>query len=364
MIKVAIIGAGVNGLGIGWRLAQSGCIVDIFDRGEAGRGASWAAAGMLAAASEVEPQEEGVLKLHLHSQRLWPAFTKELEASSGIGIDYRSEGTLILATGDEVDRLRFRYEHMRALDLDVEWLSANAARDAEPALGPTLRGAISAPQDHQVDNRKVTMALHKAALTAGARLHEHSEVTLDSGKVIVHGKIHDADIVILAAGAWAGELADVPVRPVKGQAISLQAAPYFLSHVIWTRGAYIVPRRDGRLIIGATVEEKGFDDSITAGGMLTLLHSAWHALPDIQELPILETWAGFRPGSPDDAPILGYGPANIVYCCGHNRNGIMLLPAMIEAISQLVLSGSLPDLAASFTMDRFIKERNHVAVPA
>ena len=379
-LKIAIVGAGINGLGIGWALAECGVSVDIFERGKAGRATSWAAAGMLAAASEAEPLEDAVMALHLHSQSLWPSFAARLEQASGQGIDYRNEGTLIIASErDEVDRLRFRYDYARSVGLDVEWLSGSAVREKEPGLGPSTRAAISIPQDHQVDNRKIVQALHRAALTAGATLHEDSDAALDysSGRVVgvIAGKDRiPADLVILANGPWAGAinlppLVLPPVRPIKGQAFALQAQPDYLRHVLWARGVYIVPRLDGRLIVGATVEEKGFDENLTAGGMLSLLHSAWHALPDIQELPLLESWVGFRPGSPDDAPIFGEsGVPGLVYACGHNRNGFLLLPATIDATVSCVLRDKLPDFAKNFTMERFARSQalgvSSVAIPA
>src|SRR5499427_3624919 len=175
--KTIVIGAGVMGLGIAWRLAQSGCSVTVYDRAEAGRGASWAAAGMLAAAVETEPGEEKLLALTLESQRLWPDFARELEAASGISIDYRDEGTMVVAlTRDDAEQLRFTYEFQRRLGLELDWLSGAEARRREPYLRPGIPGAVLSLRDHQVENRLLARALVEAARRAGALLFEHCPV--------------------------------------------------------------------------------------------------------------------------------------------------------------------------------------------
>src|SRR5262252_8555601 len=175
--KTIVIGAGVIGLGIAWRLAQAGCAVTVYDRGEAGRGASWAAAGMLAAAVETEPGEEKLLALTLESQRLWPGFARELEAASGISIDYRDEGTMVVAlTRDDAEQLRFTYELQKSLGLELNWLSGTDARHREPHLRPGVSGAVLSLRDHQVENRLLGRALAEAARRAGALLYEHCPV--------------------------------------------------------------------------------------------------------------------------------------------------------------------------------------------
>ncbi|WP_454917240.1 glycine oxidase ThiO [Xanthobacter sediminis] len=367
--RVAIAGAGVMGLALGWRLARAGCSVDIFDAGTAGRGASHAAAGMLAACAEAEPGEDTLLALNRASQTLWPQFAAELEAESGASVDLRTEGTLTIGlTADDGARLKHLFALQTSLGLPVEWLTAAAARRLEPHLAGQLSGAILSAEDHQVDNRKVVAALLTAVARAGARLHENSPVTrvaTQGGKalgVVVGDDLKPADVVILAAGAWSrgvdiAPAPPLPVRPVKGQMLALQmdpAAP-LVNHVIWAPNSYIVPRRDGRLILGATTEEKGFDTSLTAGGQLALLTSAWRALPALEELPILEQWVGFRPGSRDDAPILGPSAEveGLVYATGHHRNGILLLPVTVQVIAGFVLDGRLDALADPFRAERF-----------
>lgn len=367
-LRVSLVGAGVIGLAIGWRLAAAGCRVTLFDAGEAGRGASWAAAGMLAACAEAEPGEESLLPLTRASQALWPGFAAELQAASGIDVELRTEGTLTVAlTADDGARLRHLFAFQKGLGLPVEWLSAAEARRREPYLSGQLAGGVLSPEDHQVDNRKVAEALKIAALKAGVELREHTpieriDVTPASRGVVAGGALHPADIVILAAGAWSrsidtGPVRPLPVRPIKGQMLSLRMDPQapLLSHVVWGPGIYMVPRKDGRLILGATTEEKGFDPDLTAGGQLALLTHAWRTVPGIEELSILEQWVGFRPGSRDDAPILGASAETegLVYATGHHRNGILLLPITTKVICELILDGRLDPVAAPFGAERF-----------
>jgi glycine oxidase len=366
---VAVIGAGVIGLAIAWRLAQRGAKVTVFDKGAAGSGASHAAAGMLAAHLEAEPREENLVALNRASQGLWPAFARELEAVSGMDVGMRTEGTLLLAlTGDDQTRLKHILAFQKSLGLPLEWLTTAEVRRREPHLTPSITGAIFSPQDHQVDNRAVAAALRVATVKAGVTLREHTaveQVTIHDGHVTgvgVAGEKIGADIVILAAGAWSRGISGLPVsalppvRPVKGQMLALRMDPQapLLTHVVWAPGAYLVPRKDGRLLIGATVEEKGFDPNLTAGGQLALLEATWRALPGIEELPIDEMWVGFRPGSRDDAPIIGPSAIpGLVYATGHYRNGILLTPITAEAIAALVMDGAIDPRVANFGFERF-----------
>src|SRR5262249_3383745 len=212
-------------------------------------------------------------------------------------------------------------------------------------------------------------ALHLAAEAAGARVSEHRAVSAISsrggrvdGVVLADGTKGAADVVVLAAGAWSRSIAGLgpgllpPGRPVKGEMLAPRmdaAAPRF-AHVVWAPAASLVPGRDGRLLVGATVEEKGYDTSLTAGGMLTLLEAAWRAVPAVEELPIDEMWVGHRPGSRDDAPILGAGPIDgLIYATGHHRNGILLTPVTADAIARLVLDGVTQAPIRPFGIERF-----------
>ena len=357
------------GLSIGWRLAQAGCAVEVFERGEAGRGASWAAAGMLAAGVETEPGELALHGLCRASQDAWPGFAAELEAASGQSVELRREGTLMVALNrDDTAQLRYTYDFQRAHGIALDWLTGGQARQREPHLHPNLAAAVYCAQDHQVENRKLVRALRAAFLAAGGTLHEHTPVAAietQAGQVtqIVVGETRvAADVIVLAAGAWSGEIAGLPasarppVRPIKGQMLALRmdpAAP-LLRHVVWTPRVYLVPREDGRLIVGATSEERGFDGNLTAGGVYSLLEGAWRALPSIEELPIDEMWVGFRPGSRDDAPLLGPGEiGGLVYATGHHRNGILLTPVTAEAIARYILSGEIVETIRPFAPTRF-----------
>ena len=373
--SVGIVGAGVSGLGIGWRLAAAGCRVAVYERaGEPGRAASWAAAGMLAARAEAEPGEERLLALNLASQEMWPAFARAVEVASGLSVDYRDEGTLIVALDrDDAEALRFSFEFQRRQGLDVQWLSGAEARQREPFLSPNVGAGVFSPGDHQVDNRKLVAALLQAFRKAGGEVHTGAEVSaidIEGGRVrgvriAGESEARRHDVVVLAAGAWSRGIAGIPdalrppVRPLKGQMLTVQMDPEapLLRHVLWAPGIYLVPRADGRMIVGATVEEKGFDSALTAGGVLDLLRSAWEALPGIGELAIVEMWVGHRPTSRDDAPILGPTPVEgLVMATGHHRNGILLAPVTADAVSHYILHGKVMPAIEPFSIARFAKK--------
>lgn len=336
---------------------------------------------MLAAAVETEPGEEPLLPLTLESQRLWPDFAAELLAATGMSVEYRGEGTLVVALNrDDAETLRHSYDFQKSLGLELDWLNAMEARRLEPHLKPGIAAAVFSRADHQVDNRALARALIAACRGAGVEIVEHcpvKEVVMIGGSasgVETERGRDDADVVVLAAGAWSREIGGIPapylppVRPIKGQMLAVQmdpAAP-ILRHVVWLpNGGYLVPRNDGRLIVGGTVEERGFDTSITAGGLLTLIEAAWRAVPTIEELPIAETWVGFRPGSRDDAPMLGpSGLDGLVVATGHHRNGILLTPVSAAVISGYILTGKLPETALPFAPQRFAQTRPAVAEAA
>ncbi|MFP3190784.1 MAG: glycine oxidase ThiO [Thermoproteota archaeon] len=368
-MKIGIIGAGICGLSTGWILAKKGFDVTAFDRAESGKGAVWASAGMLAAVSETEPSEEKLLPLLLKSQSLWPSFAADLFKDSGIDVEYRTEGTLLIAQDyDDASKLKFRYEFLKSLNLNLEILSPEEALEIEPFLTHNLTMAIFSEKDHQVNSRKVALALKNAFLNNRGILKEYcpvQKVFVENNKlkyIVANGERHEFDAVILAAGAWSNQIEGLPkdslppVRPVKGQALAIQSDPKnpIIRHVIWGADAYMVPRNDGKIIIGATVEEKGFDSSITVGAIYNLLKAAWEMVPIVYELPIVEMWCGFRPGSRDDAPILG--PTDIeglILATGHFRNGILLAPITAYSISEYIEKKELPDIAKPFTIKRF-----------
>jgi glycine oxidase len=379
---IVIIGGGIIGLSIAWRLAAAGRTVTVIERGEAGRGATWAAAGMLPPHAEVEPQEDALLPLLLESRRRWPAFAAELGAATDADLDYRTDGALIVALDrDDAEGLRFRMQLMSDLGLPVEWLGGRAARRLEPHLARGVTAAIHSPDDHHVDHRAVARALIVAVRQAGGTLREHTTVVgLEHAGGRVAGvwvaptregprveedrarELLPAEAVVLAAGAWSAGLAGLPedvrppVRPVKGQMLALQMVPAapLIQRMVWAPDCYIVPRSDGRLLLGASVEEQGFDTTLTAGAIFDLLRGAWEALPGIYDLPLIETWAGLRPTSRDDAPILGECTLpGLIMATGHHRNGILLTPITADLVAGLILRGEWPDLARPFGMARF-----------
>jgi len=366
-VDVAVVGAGVIGLSVAWRLALRGLAVAVFERATVGAGASLAATGMLAAAAEHEPGGDDLLALALESQRQWPQFRALLEAQSGQDIDFREGGTLVVALGrDEVERLRFRHDLHKRCGLPTRWLGGAEVRAMEPALRPSVTAGLCCADDHQVDPPLVMAALRAACVAAGSRVIEHCAV---AGVDLVGGRVAGvitaaggcrAASVVITAGAWTADVLPhgvvVPVRPLKGQALAVRTTPDTgtLAHIVWTEQIHMAPKGDGRLIVGATVEERGFDDTITAGGLYALLEGARRAFPAIEEMAIDAVWTGFRPSSIDDAPILGATPIpGLAIATGHHRNGYLLAPATAFAMEALIADGALPAVARPFGLDRF-----------
>lgn len=362
-----IIGGGVIGLSIGWRLLLRGEPVTLLEKGETGREASWAAAGMLAPVGEVHFQEEYNLQLGLESLRLYPQFVEELEAGSGMEVGYRTEGGISISLhADDTAELRHRFEFQQSLELPVRWLSGPEVQELEPVLSPNVVAAVYSPADHQVDNRKLAGALKAAFLKEGGKLHEHTaveEVILREGSpplVKAGDREWDFQRVVLAAGSWSGLIPGLAaalrpwVRPVKGQILAIRTEPGTLRHNVRTPDVYMVPREDGRLIVGATVEEMGFNRDLTVGGIFELLRGAWRAIPGLYELPLQETWVGFRPGSRDNAPILGETEIpGLFLATGHYRNGILNTPVTAFHMATAILDGKTPDVLAPFSPRRF-----------
>ena len=372
---VVVVGGGVIGLAAAWTLASRGMTVAVVDP-EPGRGASWAAAGMLAPVSEVQNGEEPLLALALAGARRWPAFAAELAAAVGRGVGYRTTGTLVVASDDD-DRswAQELYEFQHELGLDVTWLTGRRARDLEPSIAPGVRGAIWASGDHQVDNRLLVGALLDAALARGVVVHRDRAVVVEcaggavTGVVLAGGTTLGARSVVVAAGSWSGRLdglppgATPPVRPVKGQILRLapsERAPT-LTHTVrgMVQGSsvYVVPRHDGTVVVGATVEERGFDGAVTAGAVYDLLRDAHRVVPGVTEMVLGEVTAGLRPGSPDNAPIVGppsvRGCDGLVVATGHYRQGILLAPLTALAVAAFVSGDDPPSEMAPFGPGRF-----------
>ena len=343
---VLVVGGGVVGLTIAWRAAQRGLRTLLLERDRLGEGASGVAAGMLAPISEAEFANPDLLALGLEAAAGWPAFADELERASGASGLLRRCGTLLLARDrDEAEALDREHAFRAGHGLRVERLLPSAARRLEPALAPTIRLALHVPDDHAADPRALTAALAVAARAAGAELREHAEVTAvrDGSVALAGGGTLHAGHVVLAAGAWSGALADVPVRPVKGQILRLRDPDHrdhtpLLGRVVRFEGGYLVPRGDGRYVLGATMEERGYDVSVTAGGVYELLRDATELVPGVGELVIEELGAGLRPGAPGNAPLVGpaEGAERLLLATGHFRNGILLAPLTAERVAALL----------------------------
>jgi glycine oxidase len=376
-VDLAILGGGIVGLSVAWRARARGMSVVVLERGELGGGATHVAAGMLAPVAEVEFGQAGraVLELGMRSARMWPDFAAELQRDSGIDVGLRPTGTLVVARDeDEARELERQLALRESLGLRAIRMRASEAREREPALAATVRLALHAPDDHSVDPRNVIEALRRACERAGVRLREHAPVLAleldatatrvagvrvgcDGASSIDRGDVDPSDgdffgdggacevvrarDVVVAMGAWSGGLAGlpdgagVPVRPVKGQIMRLRdpAGPGLLEGVVRFEGGYLVPREDGRYVLGATMEERGFEPGATAGGVYKLLRDAHELVPGVSELRIDELGVGYRPGTPDNTPVIGRGVLDgLTWATGHHRNGILLAPLTAELV--------------------------------
>ncbi|MEE4424026.1 glycine oxidase ThiO [Streptomyces bugieae] len=373
---VLVIGGGIIGLVTAWRAAGRGLTVAVADPAPGG-GAAYVAAGMLAAVTELHYGEQTLLGLNLASARRYPRFIEELEEAGGQPTGYRRCGTLAVAL-DADDRAHLRELHalQTRSGLDSQWLTGRECRRLEPMLAPGVRGGLRVDGDHQVDPRRLAHALLVACERAGVVFHRTraERLTVDAGRAtgaqLADGTRLSAGQTVLAAGSFSGRLAGVPeevrppVRPVKGQVLRLRlpdlpaGSPAFLSRTVRAvvRGGplYLVPRESGELVVGATSEELGWDTTVTAGGVYELLRDAHELVPGITELPLVESCAGLRPGSPDNAPLLG--PTELPglhLATGHFRNGVLLTPVTGDVMAELLATGSLPDEARPFSPARF-----------
>jgi glycine oxidase len=373
--SVVVIGGGVIGLVVAWRAAQRGHDVCVLERGELAGATSHVAAGMLAPVTEADAGELALLELGLGSARAWPAFAEELAAESDADPGLCRCGALVVARdGDEAAALERELALRLRLGLGVERLLPSAARRMEPALAPTLRLALSVPGDHAADPRALCRALAEAARRAGAQLRTGAtaeRIELHDGRVagvrLAGGERVAARQVVVAAGAWSGAIgglpatARIPVRPVKGQILRLRdpRGPGLLERIVRYESGYLVPRGDGRYVLGATVEERGFDTTVTAGAVHELLRDAAELVPGIDELVLEEVAAGLRPATPDNAPVLGADAEveDLFWAAGHHRNGILLAPVTGDLVAGALDGGGV---APAFAAARFAPARAEV----
>jgi glycine oxidase len=372
------VGGGVIGLASAWRAARGGARVLVLERAEPPAGATNVAAGMLAPVGELTFGERELLELTLASGALWADFAAEVEAAGGEPTGFRQCGALHVALDrDEAGELRRHHDLQRELGLEAEWLTPTQCRELEPGLNPNFVGGVLAGAEASVDPRALALALAAALRSAGGELRTGTEVVdgLWDGKRLVGVRaapsaltrpsdelvqtppdraaaedVH-ADAVVLCNGAWSGqtawlpEAARPPVRPVKGETVELRprdGEPAPAARIVASERVYLVPRPDGRLIVGATQEERGFDTIVTAGGVHELLREAYRVLPDVAEMEFAGTIAGLRPGTPDNLPIVGRGAVDgLVLATGHFRNGILLAPLTADAVAA-TLAGTEP----------------------
>jgi glycine oxidase len=365
-----VIGAGVIGCAVAWRLGQAGMRVVVVERGRVGAEASHAAGGMLAPLAEAERRDD-FFNLAVAGLAIYADFARELKASSGVDVEYRDEGTLYLAlTEEDEEELERRRLWQCETGLNVKLLSAGCALKLEPLLNRTLRFALKYPGDHQVDNRRLATALQTAARNAGVNILTHTEArklltesvagrSRISGVATARGEIFSRTVVI-AAGSWSSLLRcdgarRFEVEPVRGQMVAIEMPAPAARHVLYSRRGYLVPRLSGYLIAGSTTERVGYDKRVTAGGMASIIKNAIEIAPCVANQAVVETWAGLRPRAPDDLPILGADPRveGLIYATGHYRNGILLAPITAQAISELVVKGASSVNLAPFSVARF-----------
>jgi glycine oxidase len=345
------VGGGAIGLCCAWRAAQRGARVAVLERSRPPAGATNVAAGMLAPVGELTFGEPELLRMTLASARLYPEFVAELEVATGESTGYTRQGALHVALDrDEAAQLRRVHDLQRSLGLEAEWLAPRQCRQLEPGLTPSFNGGVLAAGEAAIDPRALVGALVTALGTAGGEVRRGCEVVDGvfegerlAGVRTAAGEELRAESVVLANGAWSGQTAWLPeharppVRPVKGEVLELRGrdgAPPPAERILASERAYLVPRGDGRLIVGATVEERGFDTTVSAGGILELLREAYRLLPDVAEMELVGSLAGLRPGTPDNLPLIGPGAIDgLLLATGHFRNGILLAPLTGEAIA-------------------------------
>ncbi len=376
---VLVIGGGVIGLAVAWRAAQRGLSVALADP-QPGRGASRAAAGMLTPVAEAAYAERELFELGMASLRSYPGFVAELEDLTGLEVGFRQDGTLAVAfSADDMAMLDEHALLRESFGAPVERLTGRECRRAEPLLGPGITGGLLTADDASVDPRLLAEALLAAGAKAGVAHLPHLAVFLRTrggracGAELADGTVVSCGQVVLAGGWASASLAGLPpeaappVRPVKGQVLRLRPAPAMriagqppaligrtVRGLVHGSPVYLVPREDGELVVGATQEEMGEDTTVTAGAVWQLLRDARALVPGITELELTEAIAGLRPGTPDNAPVLGPSALpGMALATGHFRGGVLLTPVTADLIAQFLHDGKLPPAAAAFTADRF-----------
>jgi glycine oxidase len=352
--KRIIVGGGIIGLATGWRLLREGAEhVEIFEAGEAGRsGAAWVAAGMVSPKAEAGFEDLDIYEDGVRSLSLYPQFLEELAEDSTVAVPQLDRsGTLLLATNpDEVREIDRQFDFRNRVGVPSKRWNGDEAREHEPLLSSKVRAALWLEGDAQINNRALLLALKSAFESRGGILHEHTpvnEVVTRGDRAVAvrtNSEEHEAQNITIAAGAWSSKIGgfvpNITVRPVKGQVIGLRGQPFAkLKQPIRTTKVYLVPKDDGRLLLGATAEEVGFDKRVIAGPIMEMLHRAWEIVPAIYELEIEEVLASFRPATIDHRPIIG--PSNIeglYYATGHWRHGILMTPLASTTLAKQIMA--------------------------
>ena len=365
--EVIIIGGGVIGLTIARSLAQRGVRqVTLIERGRPGAEASWAAGGILAPQVEVD-DKDAFFQLACASRDLYPEFAASLKEETGVDVELDTTGTLCLGfTPEDETELRHRYEWQHGEGLEVEWLTGDQARRLEPCISDKVLCALRFPRDFQVDNRRLVSALVRANEELGVQLVTGLPVKAIRIKhekvcgVETAGGFVDAPIVVVAAGAWSSliNLPGLPpfqIEPVRGQMLCFAARPQIARHVIYSSRGYLVPRHDGRVLAGSTAEHVRFDKSVTREGIDAIRSMALEIVPGIAALPMIDSWAGFRPRAKDGLPVIGSSAeaAGLFYATGHYRNGILLAPITGKVVADCIVDGTIPATFEAFSPNRF-----------
>jgi len=362
---VIIVGGGIIGCSIAYRLAQEKLSVIVIERDRVGGEASGAAAGILGPQAEADSPDP-FLDLCLASRSLYPSLAEELRSETGIDIEYLTDGLLYLAFTDEDEHeLEARYRWQSSCGLRVERLSAREAREIEPRLSPEVRWALRFPDDHQVNNVKLTAALARGAIGRGARFligRPATKLVVENGRAVgveTPEERLSAAQVVNAAGSWSGQIdcspaPQPPVSPVRGQMIAIETPQPVLRHVVYSSSCYLVPRIDGRLLIGSTMEHVGYNKKVTVEGIGGLLRGALEIIPSLNSYAFKEAWAGLRPYAPDKLPILGESQLpGLIIATAHFRNGILLTPITGQLIADLIISGKTSTPLERFSPNRF-----------
>lgn len=354
-MRVIVVGAGIIGRAVAWRLAQRGATVTVVDP-DPSQAAAVVAAGMLAPITEAHFGEDALLELNLTSASRWAGFAAELACESGRDAGYVESGTLVVARDlDDQRELERLVDYLQSRGRPVEALDARTLRRREPALGVGTRGGLWVSGDHQADPRAALAALSAACDRRGVEEVRAAAVDVGPRHVAFDDRAPlEADAVVASAGWCTRDLLDVPLRPVKGQVLRLGPTNRAVlpSHVIRGLDVYVVRRASGEIVIGATSEDVGEDRTVTAGGVRAVLEEAWRLLPGLDEAPLLECGAGLRPATPDGAPVLDTVDG-VHVATGHHRNGVLLAPVTADAVAGAVCDGRWPPEAAPFTLDRF-----------